>query len=225
MTAKKYTFSVLWDIDGVLVNSNPLHFKTWQMTAAEDNFEFTEELFLKTFGQTSREIIEGHWPRNLSPEEIHYFDTRKEGLYREYAAKGFVQPIAGALDFVRTLHQAKIPMGAGSSGPGQNVHFMLNYLKIAPLLQAIVSGTDVEHGKPWPDIYLTAAEEMGVDPSSCIVIDDSRSGIVAGKEAGMKVIGFFSIGHQEYEYERADRLVRSFGELSLDYLQNLLDEK
>lgn len=225
MADRKYTFSVLWDIDGVLVNSNPLHFKTWQMTAAEDGFEFSRELFLKTFGQTSRAIIQTHWPRPLTEEEIHHFDTRKEGLYRQYAAQGMVEPIPGALETVHKLHDAKILMGAGSSGPGLNVHFMLNLLKIAPLLQAIVSGTDVEHGKPSPDIYLTAASEMGVEPSSCIVIDDSRSGVVAGKEAGMKVIGFFSDGHSESEYERADRVIRSFDEISLDFLQDLIEEK
>ena len=225
MTDRKYTFSVLWDIDGVLVNSNPLHFKTWQMTAAEDGFEFSRELFLKTFGQTSRAIIKQHWPRPLTEEEIHYFDTRKEGLYRQCAAQGMVKPIPGALETIKKFYEAKILMGAGSSGPGLNVHFMLNLLKIAPFLQAIVSGTDVEHGKPSPDIYLTAAAEMGVEPSSCIVIDDSRSGVIAGKDAGMKVIGFFSDGHNENEYERANRIVHSFDEITLDGLQDLMEER
>lgn len=212
---------MIFDIDGVLVNSNPIHFKTWQIAAKEDGFDFTEDLFQRTFGQTSREIVENNWPRPITKEKILAIDRRKEDLYRELAAKGEVPVIPGALEFVRLLDSLGIPVAVGSSGPKINVDLIIDLLGIGPLLKAQISGTDVPYGKPAPDIFLKAGEATGMPPERCVAIDDSESGVLSAKAAGMKIIGFFSGGHLPYEYEKADRVVRSYEELSPEFLQDL----
>ena len=121
-------------------------------------------------------------------------DREKEDLYREIAAKR-LPAMPGAADFVKKLYDAGVPMSVGSSGPGYNVHFVMEKLGIVPYLKGIVSGTA---------------------PGRCVVLDDSKSGITAARAAGMKIVGFFSQGHKVEEYEGVDLLVHSFAELTLN---------
>ena len=214
---------LIFDIDGVLVDSNPAHFESWVVAAQEDGFEFTPELFQQTFGQTSRAIIKNHWPRDVSPEEIARIDKRKEDLYREYVPTK-VKLIPGAKELLLQLESYGFAVAVGSSGPGINVNFIVDFFELRSHLKSIVSGTDVVNGKPWPDIFLKAAQEMNVRPSRCAIIDDSESGILSGVAAGMKTIGFFSEGHLPYEYAKADMLVHSFAELSPELIARFIAE-
>ena len=215
---------VIFDIDGVLVDSNPAHFESWQRAAHEDRFDFPESLFQETFGQTTRAILAEHWHRKLTPEEIAYFDRRKEDLYREIVTENF-PAMPGARAFVETLYRAGFPLAVGSSGPRINVDYVLGRLGIKQYLRGIVSGTDVSRGKPAPDIFLRCAEKMGIAPNRCVVIDDSQSGICAAKAAGMKIVGYYSGGHRDEEYADVDLLVRSFEELTPEILQRLFRPK
>ena len=213
---------VVFDIDGVLLNSNPAHFDSWQDMARKDGFDFSEKLFQDTFGQTSTAILRNHWNRKLTEDEIEEMARRKEDLYREYAARNFDSLIMpGAVGFARDLFAKGFPLSVGSSGPGYNVCFVLERLGIVPLLKGIVSGTDVARGKPAPDIFLQCAEKMRIAPELCVVIDDSESGITAALAAGMKIIGFQSTGHKDEEYRDVDLLVHSFAELSPEALAEL----
>ena len=210
---------IIFDIDGVLLDSNPAHLESWQEMAAEDGFDFTESLFQKTFGQTTVAILTHHWNRSLTPEEVDRMARHKEDLYREIAARQ-LPAMPGAADFVHQLSEAGFPLAVGSSGPGDNVHFVLDRLGVVPCFKGIVSGTDVVHGKPAPDIFLRCAEEMNLPPARCVVLDDSQSGVTAARTAGMKIIGFYSQGHKDDENTGVDLLVRSFDELTP---QTLLD--
>lgn len=215
---------VIFDIDGVLLDSNPAHLASWQEMAREDGFDFTEQLFQETFGQRSDEILMNNWNRPLSQEEALRLAARKETIYREMAEKNF-PAMPGAAGFVQELARRGFPLAVGSSGPGNNVSFVLDRLGIVPLLKGIVSGTDVTRAKPAPDIFLACAQKMGILPSRCLVIDDSASGVQAAKSAGMKIVGFFSGGHHPEEYEGVDLLVRSFDELTSDALLSLFAEE
>ncbi len=220
MPKHQFLPGVIFDIDGVLLNSNPAHYESWRLMGEEDGFDFTPQLFQETFGQRSDAIIAGHWPRSLSPEEIQRMAERKEAIYREMAEKNF-PAMPGAADFVRELARRGFPLSVGSSGPAVNVNFVVERLGILPLLKGVVSGTDVTQAKPAPDIFLACAEKMAMEPGRCAVIDDSASGVRAAKAAGMKIIGFFSGGHEPDEYDGADLLVHSFEELSAERILRL----
>lgn len=215
---------IIFDIDGVLLDSNPAHLESWKVMAGEEGFDFSDSLFQQTFGQTTVAILTHHWNRRLSEEEIVRMARRKEEIYREMAARK-LPAMPGAAEFVRSLHAAGFPISVGSSGPGYNVDFVLDRLGVVPFLNGIVSGTDVTRGKPAPDIFLGCAEKMGVDPRNCVAIDDSKSGVQAARAAGMKIIGFFSAGHKDDEYDDVDLLIRSFDELSPEILLGLFAAK
>ena len=205
---------IIFDMDGVLINSDAAHLASWKKIAAQDGVSFSDEVFWKTFGMTSEYIVEKYWGNTtLTTKQISAIVDRKETAFRE-SVKEFVQPIEGSVDFVRFLLKKGYKMAVGSSAPRVNVEYVLDWLEIRDCFnECVVAGDEVKQGKPAPDIFLTAAKKLNTTPENCIVIDDSRSGVNAGKNAGMTTIGFFSAGHSQDEYENADYVVRSFEEI------------
>ena len=205
---------IIFDMDGVLINSNAAHLASWKKIAAQDGVSFSDEVFWKTFGMTSEYIVEKYWGNTtLTTKQISAIVDRKETAFRE-SVKEFVQPIEGSVDFVRFLLKKGCKMAVGSSAPRVNVEYVLDWLEIRDCFnECVVAGDEVKQGKPAPDIFLTAAKKLNATPENCVVIDDSRSGVNAGKNAGMTTIGFFSAGHSQDEYENADYVVRSFEEI------------
>ncbi len=204
----------IFDMDGVLIDSNAAHLASWKKIAAEDGVVFSNEVFWETFGMTSEYIVEKYWsPTPLSLEGIKSIVDRKETAFRE-SVKEFVRPIDGSVEFVRFLSNKGFKLAVGSSAPRINVEYVINWLDLRDCFgDRIVAGDEVPHGKPAPDIFLIAAKKMGEAPHNCVVIDDSRSGVNAGKNAGMTTVGFFSSGHSADEYENADYVVKTFGEI------------
>ena len=205
---------IIFDMDGVLINSNAAHLASWKKIAAQDGVSFSDEVFWKTFGMTSEYIVEKYWGNTtLTTKQISAIVDRKETAFRE-SVKEFVQPIEGSVDFVRFLLKKGYKMAVGSSAPRVNVEYVFDWLEIRDCFnECVVAGDEVKQGKPAPDIFLTAAKKLNTTPENCVVIDDSRSGVNAGKNAGMTTIGFFSAGHSQDEYENADYVVRSFEEI------------
>ncbi len=209
---------VIFDMDGVLVDSNAAHLASWLKIAAEDGVVFSNETFWKTYGMTSEHIVKHFWKAEMTSDEIARVVERKETAFRESIVE-HVKPIDGAIDFTRYLSAKQVPLAVGSSAPRVNVEFVLEWLGIRNLFgNCVVAGDEVVRGKPAPDIFLMCAERLGEEPKRCVVIDDSRSGVNAGCAAGMTTIGFFSMGHTLDEYEKADCVVRSFAEVR-DFLR------
>lgn len=204
---------LIFDMDGVLVNSNAAHLASWKKIAKEDGVEFSDETFWRTFGMTSEYIVEHYWKTPITPEELALVVERKETAFRESIIE-HVKPIDGAVDFVRYLASKNVPLAVGSSAPRINVDYVLDWMNIRQFFgDRVVAGNEVKAGKPAPDIFLVAAQKLGEAPENCVVIDDSRSGVTAGKNAGMTTIGFFSAGHSPEEYDKADFVARNFDEV------------
>ena len=212
----------IFDMDGVLVNSNEAHLASWKKIASEDNVVFSDETFWKTFGMTSEYIVETYWPKaNLSQSEIAQIVERKETAFRESIPE-FVNPIEGAVEFVHYLAQRGCKLAVGSSAPRINVETVLETFNLKPFFEdRVVAGDEVRNGKPAPDIFLLAAKKLCEAPENCVVIDDSRSGVTAGKRSGAVTIGFFSSGHTIDEYENADFIVQDFN--GVKKVLNLVD--
>ena len=204
---------LIFDMDGVLIDSNAAHLASWLKIADEDGVVFTKEIFWKTFGMTSEYIVEHFWKTRMTPAEIARVVERKETAFRESVVEQ-VRPIDGAIDFVYYLSEKRVPLAVGSSAPRVNVEFVLDRLGIRGFFgDCVVAGDEVARGKPEPDIFLLCAEKLGETPESCVVIDDSRSGVNASRAAGMTTIGFFSAGHSLDEYEKADCVARNFDDV------------
>lgn len=218
--------AVIFDVDGVLVDSYAAHLKSWQMLGDEvGGHRLTEAEFARTFGRTSREIIGELWPRHWhAPSRLRELDDRKEAIFRQLVAEAFPE-MPGARRLIEDLHAEGVLLAAGSSGPPENVHLALDRLGLADRFAAVVTGRDVQRGKPDPEVFLVCAGRLGVSPRRCAVIEDSAPGIAAANAAGMLSIALVSAGHRPEEYPQPDRVVRRLDELSPAVLRRWLDEQ
>lgn len=206
--------AVIFDMDGVLVDSYRAHWQSWQMMAGENGRELDEEQFVRTFGRVSREIIAEHWGADsLAADEIAEFDRRKEALYRELVARDF-PAMDGARELLAALASAGFRLAIGSSGPPANVELAIDRLGAQDLFAATVTGRDVTRGKPDPQVFLLAAERLGVPAARCAVVEDAPVGIAAANAAGMVSIALLSTGHTAESVTAARLVVRSLRELS-----------
>ncbi|MFN9719855.1 MAG: HAD family hydrolase [Planctomycetota bacterium] len=202
----KPTFGVLFDVDGVLIDSYGAHLKTWQICCQRYGRECTEEQFAAGFGRTSREVIRDTWPDPPDDEFIRAFDEEKEELYRDLVANDFPH-MPGARELIASLHERGIPMAIGSSGPPKNVHLAVQKLQAEDIIRTVITGADVVRGKPHPDVFLKGADGLGIDPGRCIVLEDAPPGIEAARAAGAKCLGIVSRGRMWDQLYRADHRV------------------
>ena len=194
--------AVIFDVDGVLVDSWDAHYRSWSLMAAECGVPFSETDFAASFGMTSDEVIRRHWgdaDGPPPPDRIAALDDRKERLYRDLVDRDF-PPIPGAAELIDALHAAGVPLAVGSSGPPENVGLVLERLGRADRFGAVVSRADVARGKPAPDIFQEAARRLGVSVSRCVVIEDAPAGVAAARAAGMRVLALLSTGRRREDF-------------------------
>ena len=215
--------AVIFDMDGVLVDSYGAHFQAWQRLATKHGLEMTEAQFAATFGRTGREIILDLWGRRISPDQAAALDAEKETYYRQVLQEHFPE-MPGASRLLEGLHQAGFALAVGSSGPSENVDLVVRRLAGGRLFDATVNGMEVGAGKPDPAIFLLAARKLGVTPAHCAVIEDAPSGVQAGLRAGMAVIAVTGTAAREKLLE-ADMVVDSLLELSPRLIAELLDRR
>lgn len=216
------TLAVIFDMDGVLVDSYRAHWQSWQFMADELGKGLTEAQFASTFGRTSREIIATHWGDDcLTPVAIAEFDRRKEALYREIVAKDF-PAMDGATELIKSLKSAGFRLAVGSSGPPENVALAVERLGAERFFDTLVTGRDVTRGKPDPQVFLLAAERLKVSPANCAVIEDAPVGIAAANAAGMCSVALLSTGHTAESVSAARLVVHSLRELSPERIAALV---
>ncbi len=215
--------AVIFDIDGVLVDSYDAHLKSWQMLADETGVTFTDADFIAGFGRTTRDILQRWW-RVADEREIKRLDDRKERLYRELVADDF-PAMDGAVELIDALHAAGFALAMGSSGPPENVQLALARLGRRDAFGAVVSGLDVERGKPAPDIFLAAARRLGVEPVRCLVIEDAPPGVQAARAANMACLALMSKGRTRADFIdiRPDVFVDSLREVNPHMLSKLVE--
>lgn len=180
---------VLWDLDGTLVDSEEYHWLSWLHALQPEGIELTREQFLASFGQKNDRIL----PNWLGPEadvdRVRRVGDLKENEYRRLAQTRGLSTLPGAREWLVALRKAGWKQAIASSAPGLNVKVMLDVLKLDALVDAIVAGEDVTHGKPDPEVFLTAAARLAIRPDRCIVVEDAAAGIEAARRARMKSIG------------------------------------
>jgi beta-phosphoglucomutase len=216
------SLAVIFDMDGVLVDSYHAHYESWRITAAEEGREITEAEFAAAFGRTSREII-ASWEGGdaYTDMEIAALDDRKEAAFREILGRDF-PAMAGADELLRSLAEAGFALGVGSSGPPENVELVLDRLGGRGRFGVVVTASDVTRGKPDPQVFLLAAERLGVPPGRCAVVEDAAPGVDAARAAGMASVGFVSTGRKREDLDHADLVIDRLDELSPEVLRELI---
>lgn len=180
---------VIFDMDGVLVNSGPPHRESWRVVARQHGIVVSDQAFAATFGMASRDIVRQIWGPHVTDEDIRRIDDEKEAVYRRLIAD-CVPLTPGAHPTLEALGQAGYVLAVGTSGPPANLELVLRATGLGQYFAATVHGFDIEHGKPAPDVFLLAAERAGLQPARCVVVEDAPVGVQAGTAAGMPVIGY-----------------------------------
>jgi HAD superfamily hydrolase (TIGR01509 family) len=209
--------AVLWDMDGVLVDSAELHHAAWAEALAAEGHVLSDAYFAQTFGQRNDTILRGIFGEALPDAEIARIGGAKEQRYRDAVAEDGIDPLPGVLGWMRTLHEAGWKQAIASAAPRANVDAIVDELNIAGYLSAITSAEDVTRGKPDPQVYLTAASRLGVLPSRCIVVEDAPAGIEGAKRAGMRNIGVLT-SHDALDAEVVVRWLSELKERAFDEL-------
>jgi beta-phosphoglucomutase len=180
--------ALIFDMDGVLVDSNPAHREAWKAFNRRYGMETTEAMQQFMYGKRNDEIVRGFFGGDLTAGEVAARGAAKERLYREMVA-GKVDGMmpAGLRRFLEAHRSA--PMALASNAEPENIAFVLEESGLAKYFRVVVDGHQVERPKPFPDIYRRAAELLGEAPGNCIVFEDSYSGVEAARAAGMRVVG------------------------------------
>jgi HAD superfamily hydrolase (TIGR01509 family) len=182
------TKSVLWDLDGTLIDSEQYHWLAWRDTMAAHGVPLTHSQFLSTFGLRNDAIIP-QWIPRAAPAQIDEIGRAKEALYRRLVLQGGLDPLPGVRHWTELLAREGWLQAIASSAPRENVDAVLAVIGLADCFQAIVSAEDVTRGKPDPQVFLTAAARLGSPPACSIVVEDAPAGIEAARRAGMPSIG------------------------------------
>ena len=211
---------VIFDLDGVLIDTGQFHRDAWYMMSKEEGLTFSDEHFYSTFGMQNYQIIPTMTSSDLATEEISRMSDRKELLFRELI-HGRLKLLNGAEDLIVDLKNKGFRLSIGSSTTKHNMDFIRENLPIFNRFDAFVVDKDVTNGKPAPDTFLKAAERLSLEPKCCVVVEDAVQGVQAGKAAGMPVVAVTTT-RQRNDLMQADMIVDSLDELKSDDFLKLL---
>lgn len=215
-------WAALFDLDGVIVDSSQFHYESWVKLGEEVGFTMTPDFFRKTFGQRNDTIIKQLVP-DATDEQIATWGERKEELYRE-VARGRLVPLPGAMELFQGLKALGFRSAIASSTPRINISFAVEQLKMEGLFDAFVGAEDVTRGKPDPEVFLTAAQKLGVPPERCVVFEDAVAGVIASKRGGMKCVAVTTTNPKVALKEAgADLVVDNLTEVSPERVVALLE--
>jgi beta-phosphoglucomutase len=211
-------YAVIWDVDGTLVDTAELHFAAWSALAREINQPFSRADFTATFGKRNPEIIHQLYGDRFSEQETVRLGRRKEELYRAAARQQGVKLLPGVTSLLQELSEAGYQQAIGSSAPRENLDLILQLTGTAHFFSALVSAEDTERGKPDPQVFLVAADRLGIPPPRCMVMEDAPAGVQAAKAGGMKCIAVSFVGHHSdaaLKEAGADLVVKTLEQVSV----------
>lgn len=198
----------IFDMDGVIVDSNPVHEVALKKFCNKYGYDLTEEeLREKIFGRRNEDWLVNVFGR-LDKGKMKQYADEKEALFRKLYEKD-VKPLDGLHEFLQKLAEQQIPRAIATSAPRDNVDFTVEKTDIARYFETILDSSFVTEGKPHPQIYLRTAKALAFEPENCIVFEDSLAGVESAKSAGCKVVGITTT-HSSEELGKTDLVIKNF---------------
>ncbi|HYN85732.1 MAG TPA: HAD family phosphatase [Pyrinomonadaceae bacterium] len=210
--------AVLWDVDGTLVDSSEYHWLSWREALAAERMSLAREEFARMFGRRNDEILRGYFGDDYPEAEVARVGGAKEELYRAFVRERGITLLPGVARWLERLRRDGWLQAMASSAPRENLEAITDALGIGRYFAAVVSAEDVTVGKPDPQVFLTAAARLGVEPARCVVVEDAPAGTEAARRAGMRAVGVLTM----HEHVEADLVVRTLEELPEDAFESLL---
>jgi HAD superfamily hydrolase (TIGR01509 family) len=213
---------VIFDLDGVVIDSHPLHKRAWKLLFTRLDKQVSEqELEFVVEGQKREDILR-HFLGALSDRQVRDYGEQKEALFKNIAAE--IQPIQGLPEFLAQLYAANLAMAVASSAGRHRVEHNLRQVNLHKHFQAVVTGEDVIEGKPNPAIFALAAAKMRLQAGEILVCEDAVNGVQAAKAAGMRCLAVAANGRAPLlKKAGADKIVLDFTQARLDELRRLFE--
>lgn len=187
--------ALIFDMDGVVVDSNGVHRNAWIEFNARHGIATTETMLGRMYGKRNDEIVRDFFGPHLTSDEIFAHGAAKEALYREMIAPGVKEALVPGIREFLEAHR-HLPIALATNAEGANAELVLDATGLRHFFRFLIDGHQVQHAKPHPEIYLLAAKLLAIDPSECVVFEDSYAGVAAGLAAGMQVIGIQTTHHE-----------------------------
>jgi HAD superfamily hydrolase (TIGR01509 family) len=209
--------AILWDMDGVLIDSEPYYDVTIGEMVHGLGYPYGESEIVRVTGSSYKNIATTlALPEPKEKITSLYVDALVKAIKR---VSGLID---GADELLNLLKAKGLKMAIGSSSPKEVVEFAVNQFGLSKWIDVIITGSDAENGKPAPDIYLKCADCLSVEPYECLVIEDSINGIKSGRNAGMKVCAFTGTRHHDFDLSDADFKIDSYSPQSISILMDYI---
>ena len=213
---------IIFDMDGTMVDNMMIHHRAWQKQLASLGLEMSLEEVQEKIHGVNHEILERLFGDRFTPEERLQIANAKEAAYREIFLPE-LQLIEGLAGFLEEIHQAGIPMAIGTAAPPGNANFVLDNLDLRQYFKGIFHSDSVKKGKPDPEIFQLAAASMGLQPSDCVVFEDSVAGAATSYNAGSQSI-IITTTHQAEEFSSFPNIlqfIKDYQAINLAQVQSL----
>lgn len=218
--------AVIFDMDGVIIDSEPIHKEVEKKIFKKFGANISEEEHNSYIGMTSmgmwNEIkVRHNFKQSFSVEEL--IEMEVKNYIELIQSNRNIKPINGVVELIDELHKNHIKLAIASSAVRKSIETVVDMFALEKYFEIRISGEDIKNGKPAPDIFLMASRHLGVKPKDCIVVEDSKNGVYAAKEAGMKCIGFSNPNSGNQDLSSADMIIRGFTDINytrLNYLHN-----
>jgi len=216
----KEAIAVIFDMDGVICHTNPYHSMAFREFFSKRDLSPTDEEFaMHMFGKSNSYILSHFLQRVIEGEELLQMENEKESLFRQIY-EPYIDPIEGIVSFITDLHINGAKLGVATSAPQANLDLILTKVPIRGYLGSIMASENVKKHKPDPEVYLTSAKNLGVEPDQCVVFEDSFSGVSAAINAGMRVVGVLS-SHTREELPPCNLYIENYREMSFEKIKEL----
>lgn len=216
-------FAVIFDMDGVICHTNPFHAIAFRTFFEKRGLSPSDEEFAAhMFGKSNSYILSHFLDRPVAGEELLLLEDEKESLFRSIY-ESHVSPIEGIISFMDDLVQHNIQLGVATSAPYANLELIMSKVAIREKLRSVLASEDVKKHKPDPEVYLKSAYNLNTDPKNCIVFEDSFSGVSAGLNAGMQVVGVLS-SHTIEELPPCQLYINDYTDIKASDILTLLNK-
>lgn len=196
---------VIFDMDGTMVDNMMVHHRAWQVALRELGTDWPIEKVMQEIHGVNEEILARLYGDRYTRAERLAISAKKEAAYRKIFLPE-IKLIHGLDGFLEDLYNALIPMAIGTAAPPENANFLLDNLPIRKYFRGIFHAGDVKKGKPDPEVFLLAAESLGLSPAECIVFEDSLTGAAAARNAGCAAV-IVTTTHKKEEFDEFDHIL------------------
>lgn len=214
--------AVIFDMDGVIIDSEPMHRKAYHDMFDEVGIDVPQELYESFTGQSTINICKrlcSHFNLNETPETL--VALKRKHYKQFFETDSDLDLIDGVLDLIKNYHKNGLTLVLGSSASMSGIKMIFERFKLDQYFTAKLSGADLKQSKPHPEIFEKAAEATGFSKNECIVIEDSTNGILASKSAGIYCVGFDSFNSKNQDYSKADKVISDFRDIYFENMQTI----